>query len=344
MSLRPTDGSELRLMARAALLYHSSGLTQAEVALRLGVSRPTAGRLLRRAREIGLVRVTIEWSLLAVTERERELEERFGLTEAVIVADVSPSETAMRDLVGAAAADVLVRRVADGMVLGCGWGATTLAVAEHLPPAPRSRVRVVQLDGSLGSHGHQSSAEQTLALVSAAFGGSALGLAAPLYADPRTVRSLLSDSLVAPVLSLASGSDVMLYSVGNTSPESTLFSGRVLPAEAIDELRAAGAVGDAFGRFFGSDGTALATGLSHRTVAVSLDDLRRCRLSVLVASGAAKAAAVRAAVTGGLAKVLVTDEVIADALLAAPVPVSDSTHPHSLRTGSTGSGSGSGSG
>lgn len=317
--MRPTEGlADARLLTRAALLYHSSGLTQAEVAVRLGVSRATAGRLLRRALEVGLVRITIESAALAVTERERELEERFGLTEAVIVADVSASEETMRRLVGGAAAELLARRISSGAVLGLAWGATTLAMAEQLLPTPVDAVQVVQLDGSLGGHGHHSSAEQTLALVSAAFGGSALGLAAPLYADAPTVRSLLCDTLVAAVMELAGRCDLLVYSVGDTTPASTLFSGHVLPTEAIDELRAAGAVGDACGRFFDASGRELTTSLGDRTVAVGLDALRDCPLSVLVAGGARKAEAVRAALRGGLATVLVTDEVVADALLATP--------------------------
>ncbi len=73
---------------RAASLYYLDGLTQAEVAARLGVSRPTAGRLIARAKSDGLVRIDvvvppdIRDDLHA--DEERELERRFGLTEAVI--------------------------------------------------------------------------------------------------------------------------------------------------------------------------------------------------------------------------------------------------------------------
>ena len=53
------SGSDLRLLVRAATMYHLEGLTQAEIAARLGVSRPTAGRLVARARAQGLVQVTV---------------------------------------------------------------------------------------------------------------------------------------------------------------------------------------------------------------------------------------------------------------------------------------------
>ncbi|HEX2214392.1 MAG TPA: sigma factor-like helix-turn-helix DNA-binding protein, partial [Mycobacterium sp.] len=41
---------DVRLALRAATLYYLDGLTQAEIAARLGVSRPTAGRLIARAK------------------------------------------------------------------------------------------------------------------------------------------------------------------------------------------------------------------------------------------------------------------------------------------------------
>src|ERR1700676_1409055 len=85
---RASTPEDLRLALRAATLYYLDGLTQAEIAGRLGVSRPTAGRLIARARAKGLVRIevvvpsTLRDDLHA--EEERALEQEFGLTEAVI--------------------------------------------------------------------------------------------------------------------------------------------------------------------------------------------------------------------------------------------------------------------
>lgn len=78
-----TPASEdVRLALRAATMYHLEGATQAEIAAKLGVSRPTAGRLLARARSQGLVRVEIlvppELEGSVNTELESELEKLSG--------------------------------------------------------------------------------------------------------------------------------------------------------------------------------------------------------------------------------------------------------------------------
>lgn len=79
---------DLRLALRAATMYYLDGLTQAEIAQRLGVSRPTAGRLVARAKTRGLVRIEIvvpsDLRDDLHAEEERALEERFGLVEAVV--------------------------------------------------------------------------------------------------------------------------------------------------------------------------------------------------------------------------------------------------------------------
>ena len=95
--------ADMRLALRAATLYYLDGLTQAEIASRLGVSRPTAGRLIARAKAKGLVRIEVvvppnmRDDLHA--DEERELEHRFGLTEAVVAGhgiDVGAPGTARR--------------------------------------------------------------------------------------------------------------------------------------------------------------------------------------------------------------------------------------------------------
>ena len=50
---------ELRMMLRVAQLYHKDKLKQAEISQNLHVSQATVSRLLKRAEDGGVVRVTI---------------------------------------------------------------------------------------------------------------------------------------------------------------------------------------------------------------------------------------------------------------------------------------------
>src|SRR4051795_132127 len=91
MSLLARDDDEL-LAVRAAELYYDDNKTQDEVGALLRISRFKVGRLLTQARENGIVRIEIVHPLARRLGLERELRERFALTDAVVVP--SPDEGA----------------------------------------------------------------------------------------------------------------------------------------------------------------------------------------------------------------------------------------------------------
>jgi deoxyribonucleoside regulator len=306
---------DLRLALRAATLYYLDGLTQAEIAGRLGVSRPTAGRLIARAKANGLVRIevvvppTLQDDLHA--EEERELEVKFGLTEAVItghgVDDGAPGRPAVFAGVGRAAAALLMRRLSADDVLGFTWGPEQVAVVTALAPGVASCRTVVQLDGAMSTAAYQTGMEFILSRTAEVLRAGAIRLPAPLYADPSTVASMRSDSVISRTLEAGRRADTMLFGVGAASTSTTLFEGSFLDNRMLDELIALGAVGEIGGRFFDAVGTPIVTELAQRAVSVPLEDIRECPKTVLVSSGAAKHQATLGALRGRLAKLLVCD-------------------------------------
>ncbi len=295
---------DLRLALRAATLYYLDGLTQAEIAAKLGVSRPTAGRLIARAKAKGLVRIevvvppTMKDDLHA--DVERQLEERYGLTEAVVSGQVSGH-------LGRASAALLMRRLSEDDVLGFTWGPEQVAAVTALTPGVASCRVVVQLDGAMSTAQYQTGMEFILSRSAEMLRATAMRLPAPLYADASTVLSLHSDSGISRTLEAGRRADAMLFGVGSASTSTTLFEGSFLDVRMLDELVALGAVGEIGGRFFDADGAAVDTELARRAVSVPLEDIRTCAKTILICSGPPKQQATRAALRGGLAKFLVCD-------------------------------------
>lgn len=291
---------DLRLALRAATLYYLDGLTQAEIATRLGVSRPTAGRLIAKAKANGLVRIDVvvppamKDDLHA--EQERQLENRFGLTEAVVTGHL-----------GRAAGALLMRRLAPDDVLGFTWGPEQVATVSGLTPGVASCRIVVQLDGAMSTAAYQTGMEYILSRGADMLRASAMRLPAPLYADPSTVVSLHSDSVISRTLETGRRANTMLFGVGSTTTSTTLFEGSFLDIRMLDELVSLGAVGEIGGRFFDDHGVPVITELAHRALSVPLEDIRRCDKSILICSGATKYRATLAALRGGLAKLFVCD-------------------------------------
>lgn len=310
-----TAPEDLRLALRAATLYYLDGLTQAEIAGRLGVSRPTAGRLIARAKAKGLVRIEVVVPPVLQDDlhdaEERELESKFGLTEAVVTGhgtDVgAPGRPAVYASIGRAAAALLMRRLSPTDVLGFTWGPEQVAVATALVPGVASCKAIVQLDGAMSTAAYQTGMELILTRGADTLRADAIRLPAPLYADASTVASMRSDSLISRTLEAGRNADAMLFGVGAASTATTLFEGSFLDARMLDELIGLGAVGEIGGRFFDANGVPVITDLAQRAVSVPLEDVRNCTKTLLISSGQAKHRATLGALRGKLARLLVCD-------------------------------------
>ncbi len=308
---RSATSDDVRLALRAATLYHLEGATQAEIAAKLGVSRPTAGRLIARARAQGLVRIEIsvpdELRGNLHTELERDLERAFGLTEVVVLSDAPDGSPTGYAALGRATAAVLSRRLHAQDTLGFTWGPETVSVAQALNSTSARCTNVVQLDGSMSSTDYQSGVDYTLGRCASQLQATPQRLHAPLYADQATVSALEKDSVIGRALELGRRAEVMMFGIGPVSTSTTLFAGAYIDSAILDELHGLGAVGEIGGRFFALDGSDIGGSLPARTVSVPLDAVRACPSAVLVSGGALKHEAILGALNGDLAKVLVTD-------------------------------------
>ncbi|MBY4572738.1 sugar-binding transcriptional regulator [Gordonia paraffinivorans] len=311
-------GQDLRLLVRAATMYHLEGLTQAEIAARLGVSRPTAGRLVARARAQGLVQVTVSapphLSASIHTDLERRVEEAFGLDEVLVIDEVADGSTTGNAALGRAGASVLTRRIQPSDTFGFTWGPEQVAVADALG-ASSSCERVVQMDGSMTSVEYHTGVDHALARFSERLHARPLRLVAPLYVDPETVAAVNRDSILSQALSAARGAQVMLFGVGSVSTSTTLFEGAFIDAIVLDELLELGAVGEIGGRFYDADGNPVASSLVDRTISVPLDAVRACPTSILVSGGEHRRESILGALRGGYATILVTDVATAEWLV-----------------------------
>src|SRR5215217_2895989 len=156
-----------RLLVKVAQLYHLQGLNQDQIGRQLGVSRSKVSRMLKEARERGLVEISIHYPARFSLDHERRLESELGLREAVVVNAGGVVGGQVLSSVAGAAADYLLRVLQPGDVLGVSGGQTTTLTAQVMPAGPVERVTIVQLGTGvayLGERVTHSSAEVTLQL------------------------------------------------------------------------------------------------------------------------------------------------------------------------------------
>ena len=334
LTLHSAHEPDAAIIVRAAWLYHVGGLTQEEVAGRLGVHRTRVARLLAEARERGLVSVSINHEAVRDLATEDAIARRHGLDFCLVtpamgdltgtgpahVAAQSAAQAAIaRRAVGSAAATFLKGRLMLGrpVTVGVSWGRTLEQVALHLSGVQNPQARFVSLMGSLTRNSASNPFEVVQALA-ARTGGEGYFLPVPFIADSAADRAvLMSQRTVAEVLSIAEAADLYLISVGELLETSFLRQQAMLSASELRSVRAQGAVADSLGRLFDGAGAQVDHELARRTLALDFERLRS-RDVVLLAGGLQKAAAGQALLRTGVVRGLVIDGDAARALAEAP--------------------------
>ncbi|KPP86310.1 MAG: transcriptional regulator of sugar metabolism [Rhodobacteraceae bacterium HLUCCA08] len=307
------DDRALRL--RAAWLYYNRGLTQKDIADRLGISRSSVIRLLDEARRRAEVQIWIDMPPGDLTDLASALEDRFGLDRAIIVpGEGTPEETA-RD-VGAALGRFLSDRIGSGMTVGVGWGRTLDAALMAFRPPRLEGVRVVSLLGGVVEPKGLNPIDFAWRLAGA-LGGDCLLFPAPLIVDsPETKRRLLEDCGLSRVTDVARGMDIAVVSCGDIGQAGTSLSQGFLAASDHQGLVDAGAVCDTMCHFLDAEGRSVDHPVQGRVMSVGLEVVAGAAQVVLASGGRHRAAAIRATIARIGCTTLVTDEAAARALLA----------------------------
>ncbi len=307
----PIDAGESRfpadLMYDAARLYYEEGLTQADVATSLSVSRPTVSRLLAEARHVGIVEITVRRSTSATDTLAELVAARLGLQRVYLAG--GEKESLGRRLAPAVSQALLDARLVPEDVLLVSSGMTLYqCLSQELPRLPG-----VVVAPTVGGQEEPEPWYQTnvmTALVAERGGGRPLYLYAPALPSASLRRSLLQDPSFRRVLDAWARARCALVGLGTALDGRTVIPAFV-PRDAASLSRA---VGDVCSRFFDAEGRPVDFPGSSRLVAIPLDALRALPASIGVAAGPEKVPAIRAAARHRYISHLVTDVPTAQAL------------------------------
>lgn len=300
------------LLVDIATRFYLQGATQVEIATGLGLNPSTVSRHLKRARDLGIVRVEIAPPAPPVADLGRELAAAFGLARAVVL----PTGPGITDQFAAAAAAFVSGQLRTGTRLGLGWGETLAAVIRYLVPGGVADLSVAQLAGGLREQAPGIQAHELVALVAALYPGSRVRyLHAPAIVDSALIQgALLRDRSVAGAVEAAAGSELALVGIGEMADTATMFRYSHVSADDRARLVAAGAVGSMNARFFDRGGRPVDL-LEDRTIAIDWAQLAAIPTVVAIAAGPHKADAIHGALRTGVVDALVTDQATAASLV-----------------------------
>jgi deoxyribonucleoside regulator len=312
------DKSELygfRLQVRAAWLYHAEGLTQQEIAEKLGLSRIKVNRLLREARQRGIIKISIDTGGIIFPELEENLCSVFGLRDAVVVVESEEAESMYRQLSQAAVAWLIPRLTSDTIV-GLSYGRTLSHLPEVFHPPHHIPCTFIEVIGGLSNLTTSITQINIVAKMAELCGGRAEFLNVPtIVSSPEIRQLLLQEKAVSQAFIKARACEFLLTSVGPASPSALLFQHGYLDQADLEELRSRGAVGDVMGRFVAADGSLVPSALDERLMGLKLEEISRIPFRILIAAGKDKVAAARAVIQNGLFNILITDRLTAQSLV-----------------------------
>lgn len=303
------------LCARAAWLYHGGGLTQGEVAKRLGVPSVKAHRLIARANRRGFVHVSIDAPVAACVALENALRRKFKLEQCVVAPELEDDPLPLRSL-GLSGGRFLRLAIDSGShaVIGVGHGRTLTACVRHLPRMDVPDLKLVSLLGGM-TRRYVTTPFDVIHRLAEKTNAAAYVLPLPFLANsPEDRRVLLEQRGAADVFQLGVESTLRLVGVGAIDDDASILSTGLVEKHEFEEARALGAVGELLGHLFSMNGDLIDSGVSARALSMSAADIKR-RPTVAVAGGSAKIHAINGVLASGLLHGLITDESTARALV-----------------------------
>jgi len=313
--VEPLGRRSARLRLRAAWMYYVEEMTQNDIAERLGVGRVTVVRLLADARAMHEVKIALRRDLAELPRLEHALEERFGLSEAV-VAPLSGPDADPTAAIGAATGEYVSGLVRSDMKIGVGWGRTLLSSLGFMDQQSVSGVAVVSLLGGLSAVRQYNPAEFAWQF-SRLFQADCYLIPAPALVDSReTKRALIERCGIGAIFDMAESLDAVLLSVGGMSPSSTSHMFGYLSEPDRRALVAAGAVGDLLYNFYDRQGRILPHSINDKVMSVPVPHLAAAPRRILTSGGPDKVETLLGAIALIRPTVLITDELTAAALLA----------------------------
>jgi deoxyribonucleoside regulator len=306
---------KLNKIIEVAKLYYQLDYSQQEIAKKLDVSRPTVSRLLKQAKDSGIVEIKIHNPVEAGEELTEQLKAKFGLKEVVVASVPEYDHTLIKKHLGQVGASYLNKVVKDDDIIATSWGTTIYEVAKTLTPKPISNTTIVQLNGGVNHSEAKTYSAEIIHLLGAAFNTQTFLLPLPAIVDHIVVKQAIeADRHIHKILDLGKQANIAIFSVGIPVVDSVLLQAEYFTKED-QHLIQSKAAGEICSRFFDKNGEICVEDLNNRTIGIELHELAKKERSILVAGGPKKLEAIYGALKGKYANVLITDQHTASLLV-----------------------------
>jgi deoxyribonucleoside regulator len=318
-NMNEKEERKLNMLAEIASLYYEHDLTQSEIAKKMFISRSRISRLLKQAKEKGIVDININFVGERCYEHENYLINTYGLKDVRIYNNRNKTDKETLYGIGQFGAKYLLENITDTTFLGVTWGRTLYETVKSLKVKEKRPIDVIQIIGSAATMSDYFNSTECVRIAAKLLGGRAHYLNAPLYMEDDYARkTLLNDYFISTTLKFGERADVILTGIGSMTYENymRLFRG-YCSNEVFEQIKKQDAVGYICAHFYNRNGEFLNNDINRRIIGIDVNYLKNAKTVIGVAGGKGKAEAIKGAIKGKLINVLITDFKTANEILVS---------------------------
>ncbi len=302
------DSNDKDLLVEISVMYYLEGKTQSEISKELFISRPKVSRLLNRARELNIVEIKINYESDDLNRVSRQIQQRFGVENVVIVKTLSTEAETVKEI-GKAAALELDSIITDGVRIGMSWGRTVKAMVDAFKEKHTHNVKIVELFGMV-EYGEASQELLSIGFeLSKKVSGSFYSLPSPLYINDKKTRDiLLENPVINNTVEMLDKCDYIVTGLGVVKEgESQRIWDAHIDNKTREELLELGAKGYLCAHFFDHNGLFIKHPINDNIIGIKIDTIRNKKV-FLVAGGLNKVEAIHAVLRSGYVNKIVSDD------------------------------------
>jgi DNA-binding transcriptional regulator LsrR (DeoR family) len=308
MVMNDMDTNNRDLLVDVSVMYYLEGKTQTEISKELYMSRPKVSRLLKKARDLNIVDIKINYESDDFNRVATQIKKRFGVENVVIVKTLSNEEDTIKQI-GKAASNELKYYLQDGSKIGMSWGRTVKSMVDAFKPKNFRDIKIVELFGAVE---YAENREEFLSIgynFSQKVHGTYYALPSPLYInDYQTRQILLENQIIKNTLKMIEDCDLIVTSIGVVDSDlpQRIWDAHVDP-KTRKELMDKGAKGYLCAHFFDQDGKFIEHALNDNIIGIKTNTIRSKSI-MLLAGWMTKAEAICSVLKGGYIKTLISDD------------------------------------
>ncbi len=296
-----------KTLAKIAYLYYVKNKSQSEIATELGIYRTTISRMLKSARDQGIVKIDINGFDTEMFRLENYIKEKYGLKSVDIVMN---TEENIGSEVARVGAGVVRDLLFNNCKVGVSWGKTLSDVIEHMVPKSMEGVKFFPLTGGpskINVRYHVNTLVYAMALKYQ--GECSLVNAMVVQENKQLAQGIIKSKYFEEIRNSWENLDIAIVGIGGKVEENNKHWLDMLELKDFQTIRNSKAVGEICCRFLVHGERSEVNNLDKRTIAIPLNDLKKIENIVAVAYGIEKSEAILDVIKNKYVNRLVTDYV-----------------------------------